>query len=171
MATIQSLLNPLSAIEQHSRQLPSPNSTVYTDDFSPQLHIRKKQKVSKDVAIFTRGNIRGDCRYPPYDFQDGTLATHHQQYEINPTGNIADFPRHIPYSSEKKSFLDKTGRESFEGTSRSAFVRSAPHSSLAVFQYQFKIPGDEKVHYMMWDYNIGLVRTTPLFKCNGYSKV
>jgi hypothetical protein len=24
---------------------------------------------------------------------------------------------------------------------------------------------------MMWDYNIGLVRTTPLFKCSGYSKV
>lgn len=22
----------------------------------------------------------------------------------------------------------------------------------------------------MWDYNIGLVRTTHLFKCNGYSK-
>jgi hypothetical protein len=24
---------------------------------------------------------------------------------------------------------------------------------------------------MLWDYNIGLVRTTPLFKCGNYSKV
>ena len=24
---------------------------------------------------------------------------------------------------------------------------------------------------MIWDYNIGLVRTTPLFKCRNYSKV
>jgi hypothetical protein len=40
-----------------------------------------------------------------------------------------------------------------------------------VFQYTFKVPGDEKTYCMMWDYNIGLVRTTPLFKCSGYSKV
>src|SRR5271156_4538653 len=39
-----------------------------------------------------------------------------------------------------------------------------------VFQYNFKIPGDDKVYCMMGDYNIGLVRTTPLFKCSGYSK-
>jgi hypothetical protein len=41
----------------------------------------------------------------------------------------------------------------------------------AVFQYQFKIPGDETTYTMLWDYNIGLVRTTPLFKCGNYSKV
>jgi hypothetical protein len=40
-----------------------------------------------------------------------------------------------------------------------------------VFQYNFKVPGDDKTYCMMWDYNIGLVRTTPLFKCSGYSKV
>ena len=32
--------------------------------------------------------------------------------------------------------------------------------------------GDSKTTWtIMWDYNIGLVRTTPLFKCNRYSKV
>lgn len=40
-----------------------------------------------------------------------------------------------------------------------------------VFHYEFKALGEDKVHTMMWDYNIGLVRTTPLFKCTGYSKV
>lgn len=41
----------------------------------------------------------------------------------------------------------------------------------AVFQYTFKIPGEDKEWTVMWDYNIGLVRTTHLFKCNDYSKV
>lgn len=40
-----------------------------------------------------------------------------------------------------------------------------------VFQYTFKIPGEDKEWILMWDYNIGLVRTTHLFKCSGYSKV
>lgn len=40
-----------------------------------------------------------------------------------------------------------------------------------MFQYTYQIPGDEKKYTMMWDYNIGLVRTTPLFRCMGYSKV
>lgn len=43
--------------------------------------------------------------------------------------------------------------------------------SIAVFQYIFKVPGDEKDYTVMWDYNIGLVRITPFFKCCKYSKV
>lgn len=47
----------------------------------------------------------------------------------------------------------------------------------AVFQYTFQIPGERgpdgkaKEWTVMWDYNIGLVRTTPLFKCNDFPKV
>jgi hypothetical protein len=43
--------------------------------------------------------------------------------------------------------------------------------SMAVFQYTFKVSGDEKEYIVMWDYNIGLVRITPFFKCCKYSKV
>lgn len=42
---------------------------------------------------------------------------------------------------------------------------------IAVFQYTFKVPGDDKEYAVMWDYNIGLVRITPFFKCCKYSKV
>ena len=42
---------------------------------------------------------------------------------------------------------------------------------MAVFQYVFKLPGDETEYTVMWDYNIGLVRITPFFKCCKYSKV
>ena len=40
-----------------------------------------------------------------------------------------------------------------------------------VLQYEFVIPGEDKKWMVMWDYNIGLVRTTHLFKCQDYSKV
>ncbi|EHK99412.1 hypothetical protein M7I_4708 [Glarea lozoyensis 74030] len=76
-----------------------------------------------------------------------------EKFRIYPMGTIEKFCRHIPYNSEKKSFLEKTGRESIE-----------------VFQYTFKLPGDEKEYTVMWDYNIGLVRITPFFKCLKYSK-
>jgi hypothetical protein len=117
MAAIRSLLNPLPDANEQSVQLPSPSPTVYTQDFSPPPSSRKKQKLSKDAAVFTRGTIRGECRYPPCENRDEVLAVHHQQFEIHPMGHIADYPRHIPYNSEKKSFLNNTGRESFEGMS------------------------------------------------------
>lgn len=41
----------------------------------------------------------------------------------------------------------------------------------AVFQYIFKVPGDDAEYTVMWDYNVGLVRMTPFFKCCRYSKV
>lgn len=40
-----------------------------------------------------------------------------------------------------------------------------------VFQYTFKVPGDDREYTVMWDYNVGLVRITPFFKCCKYSKV
>jgi len=158
------------ALGSPSSQFQSPSSSVDTRDFNPTAHARKKQKVSKDAAVFTLGTIRGDCRYPPDEFRDEVLEAHHQQYEIFPMGDVANYPRHIPYNSEKKTFLDRTGRECFEGIV-SLFSLSSRLTRYPVLHYNFKVPGDDKVHCMMWDYNIGLVRITPLFKCTGYSKV
>ena len=42
---------------------------------------------------------------------------------------------------------------------------------MPVFQYVFKVPGDDREYHVMWDYNVGLVRMTPFFKCCKYSKV
>jgi hypothetical protein len=41
----------------------------------------------------------------------------------------------------------------------------------AVFQYSFKLPDEDAEYTIMWDYNVGLVRMTPFFKCCKYSKV
>lgn len=40
-----------------------------------------------------------------------------------------------------------------------------------MFQYEFKVPGDDKAYSVLWDYQVGLVRITPFFKCCKYSKV
>lgn len=144
MASIESLLNPLPT--------PSPTSSATTIMLcSPR---QKKQKMAKDAPIFQRGKPKGEVRYPPCEMRNGEIASLHHDFRIHPFGNIADYPRHIPYNSDKKSFQERTGRESFE-----------------VFQYTFQIPGEEKQWTVMWDYNIGLVRITHLFKCNDYSKV
>ncbi|PGH23607.1 hypothetical protein AJ80_02388 [Polytolypa hystricis UAMH7299] len=154
MSSIASLLNPEPPKQDRLHHLPSPCSSRYVRDYhSPPPPRQKKQKISKDAAVFTRGKIRGELRYPPCEYQIKELAEAHKALQIHPMGHITEFPRHIPYNSEKKSFLEKTGRESFE-----------------VFQYTFKMPGDEKTYTVMWDYNIGLVRTTSLFRCNNYSK-
>lgn len=76
-----------------------------------------RQKLTKDAPVFTKGKIRGELRYPPCEMRDEALTRLHQHFQIHPMGRIADYPRHIPYNSDKKSFQERTGRESFEGRS------------------------------------------------------
>ncbi|KAJ5503821.1 hypothetical protein N7463_006695 [Penicillium fimorum] len=126
MLSIKSLLNP-----QPERRSPYP--------FPAR---EKRQKMAKDAPIFRRGKIQGECRYPPCEERDAELEKAHRELSLRPLGNIADYPRQIPYASDKKTFQEKTGRDSFH-----------------VFQYTFQIPGEEKEWHVMWDYNIGI--TTP----------
>lgn len=127
MASIESLLNPLPSGSPAPRGQDDPagGDALSTPAYNTQTNERhraaynapraKKPKLPKDAPIFTRGKVRGELRYPPHEYQDAELAAEHRRFQIHPMGHIAEFPRHIPYNSEKKSFLDKTGRESFEG--------------------------------------------------------
>ncbi|KAI9823860.1 MAG: hypothetical protein M1826_007606 [Phylliscum demangeonii] len=137
--------------------LPSPTASASassSSNASSHAHASKKAKMVKDGAVFAKGRAKGHVRYPPFDhITDATAQREFRRLAIYPRGRIAEFPRHIPYNSDKKDFLEKTGRESFE-----------------VFQYTFRVPGDEAVYTVMWDYNVGLVRITPFFKCCKYSK-
>lgn len=71
--------------------------------------------MNKDGAIFTKGSIKGEVNYPPFELLDAETKSEVHKFRVYPLGNIQEYPRHIPYNSEKKSFLEKTGRESFEG--------------------------------------------------------
>lgn len=126
MADIRSLLNPAQDGKSYDRNNDSSkedlsavdSQTSPTSELTQQAidkRIRKRQKMCKDAAVFKEGTIRGECRYPPDEYQDELLEAKHQMYEVYPIGDIATYPRHIPYNSEKKLFWEKTGRESFEG--------------------------------------------------------
>ena len=75
----------------------------------------KKAKMTKDAIVLVEGKVKGQIVYPPCEGTDDKIAAEHRRLELHPMGLIAKYHRHIPYTSEKKSFLSKTGRESFEG--------------------------------------------------------
>lgn len=70
--------------------------------------------------MFAKGKIKGTINYPPYERLDEEVLLSMQKFNVYPLGQITEFCRHIPYNSEKKNFLEKTGRESFEGLSVAA---------------------------------------------------
>lgn len=73
--------------------------------------------MSKDGAVFAKSKTKGDINYPPFENLTPEMMREVQRFQVYPLGKIEDYSRHIPYNSEKKSFLEKTGRESFEGMS------------------------------------------------------
>ena len=111
---ISEILNPLSQPSLHQRQLLSPSSTNDSEPSTPPLPTRKL-KGAKDGASFIESVPKGEVRYPPCEDQPGDLASKHHMFKLRPFGSIMQFSRHIPYTSEKKSFMGKTGRQSFEG--------------------------------------------------------
>lgn len=121
MVSIASLLNPFPSSFEHCSQLPSPCPSKYASEPPPTPPL-KKHKMSKDAAIFAKGKIQGELRYRPCEIQDEEIAEQHRLFKVYPMGKISEYCRHIPYNSEKKSFLERTGRESFEGNND--FLRS-----------------------------------------------
>ena len=119
MLSVASLLNPVKS-EARGTRLPSSPSSIATSSShdSAQLPTQsssKKQKMSKDGAIFAKGKIKGDVNFPPFEQFDQETIREVKKFEVYPLGKVREYCRHIPYNSEKKTFLEKTGRESFEG--------------------------------------------------------
>ncbi|KAF2628786.1 hypothetical protein BU25DRAFT_420731 [Macroventuria anomochaeta] len=118
--------------------------------------VPKRQKLAKDAPVFSEGTkIVGHVNYPPHEAgNDRILEARHREFSVFPLGQILKKGvRHIPYASDKKDFLDKTGRDAFK-----------------VIQYTFKRPGEDREYVVVWDYNVGLVRMTPFFKSCKYPK-
>ncbi|KAI4190206.1 MAG: hypothetical protein L6R41_000952 [Letrouitia leprolyta] len=117
------------------------------------MPLPRKQKLCKDEATFVKGKPQEEVKYWPCEIQDDHLTAEHRKYQMYPIGHITEYCKYVPYRSEKKTFLSKTGREGFH-----------------VFQYTFQMPHGEKRHTVMWDYHNGLVRVTPFFKALEYPK-
>ncbi|KAI4171579.1 MAG: hypothetical protein LQ343_004171 [Gyalolechia ehrenbergii] len=153
MVSVASLLNPSPPDKEQPNTLPTPCSFLYSPEVSARMPLLRKQKLCKDEATFIMGKPQEEVKYWPCEYQDGHIAAEHRKYQMYPIGHITEYCKHVPYRSEKKTFLSKTGREGFH-----------------VFQYTFQMPHDEKRQTVMWDYNNGLVRVTPFFKALEYPK-
>lgn len=141
----------------------------------PSNSILKRPKIPKDAPIFSEGTKTvGFVNYAPQEVGNSRdLMAEHERFQVFPLGAgeiLRKGVRHIPYNSDKKDFLDKTGRDAFESEFQSASLRTKTNSS-AVFQYTYKRPGEEKEYVVVWDYNVGLVRMTPFFKSCKFTKV
>lgn len=115
---IQSLLNPFCGDQPGHRSSESPILAAISHSVVPYTSAPKRPKVPKDAAIFTDGSkIQGTINFPPYEYgDDEELDAQHRKFQIYPIGEIlTKGARHIPYNSEKKDFMLKTGREAFEG--------------------------------------------------------
>ncbi|KAJ8122807.1 hypothetical protein O1611_g9748 [Lasiodiplodia mahajangana] len=159
MLSLSSLLNPAPPGPPRSNGFPpspelsSPADSCVEDSVFLDRSAMPKHKMPKDAAVFTKSKPKGAINFQPFEELDELSLHRVRKFQVYPLGKIREYSRHIPYNSGKKDFFEKTGRESFE-----------------VFQYVFKLPGDDAEYAVMWDYNVGLVRMTPFFKCCKYPK-
>jgi len=119
---INSLLNPEpqcmprrwnSLAQRRTKESEKDASSEYLPQTpSPKI---QKPKEAKDAPKFERGEPMGKVRYPPHEIDDERVLRQLKRFCIFPRHDIGEYPRHIPYNSEKKDFLLKTGRKSFEG--------------------------------------------------------
>jgi hypothetical protein len=176
MAAIRYLLNPSRETQQQldneiSSSVAAPDTTICMEhELSNSTH-QTRQKIPKDEAVFQKGQTQGEVRYPPHMIEDPKMLACYERYHVYPlVADIASYPRHIPYKSDKRTLQDKTGRDGFNGEFAISYeIRFS--LTVTVFQYVFRAPSSNKDSTILWDYNTGLVRTTPLFRCCNYAKV
>lgn len=131
MLKIESLLNHPTSVETRYDRIAGPSNS-----FSPRMQtpdsfgLFKRPKLVKDAPVFVKGETKGQVHYPPFEsledaisltpWQRDELIRQHHHFKIYPSGGqkdglISDCPRHIPYSSDKKDFMGKSGFEGFDG--------------------------------------------------------
>lgn len=117
------MLNP--APSQQGDELPSAATSVphTTPPQTPMQSVThpstkpKGHKLPKDAPVFRKGPPKGNVQFPPHEAgDDEELKVQHVLFQVYPMGEIADYCHRIPYSSDKNTFLSKTGRAAFEGT-------------------------------------------------------
>jgi hypothetical protein len=121
---IDDLLNPTSRDGPRRRSLHATRGACESNErlvatTRTAAQSRPKNRLVKDAPVFKKNEPKGDVEFPPHETEDEHIRQQHKTFRIFPKGCIADFPRHIPYNSDKIDFLAKTGRDAFEGnTSR-----------------------------------------------------
>ena len=109
----------------------APSISQPATPITPTASSIKRIKRAKDDAATTSGLVRGPVNYPPHECNEKSpclsnalqreLEMQHRLLKVEPSDVvkandlIANNVQHIPYSSDKRGFLDKTGRGGFDG--------------------------------------------------------
>ena len=172
MVSVASLLNPLPP--PLIKEPNSVSSGTYTPRSSPSpaaSRTKLDMEKSKSASTFFKCKGNAKANFKPCEFEDEGISAEHSRFHMSPLRQIRENPRHIPYSSDKKSFQQKTGRDAIDGK-KDVTSSNGKDLQCTAYLYTFRVPGDTKdEHTIMWDYNIGLVRITALFKALKHSKV
>ncbi|KAJ5743791.1 apses transcription factor Xbp1 [Penicillium manginii] len=158
MASIKSLLNPAPELPVHTS--PSFGASYNSPSISmarslnPGRHrLAAKYKIPKDAPVFKENDPQGEIRYPPCEDRPDPIADEHRKLELYPWGRMQGLVNIL------ERFLT--------GARRSLSRRRRAAVNLR-YIFRYGDPGERWI--MMWDYNIGLVRITHLFKALGYTK-
>ena len=137
MLRINNLLNPMNPNNQNDgytslRTTPAytANDTSLTPTPGPETPLTpastRRQKNAKGKAVTRRAAPKGVVRYRSYECNSNVICAdsalrqeiidQHCRFQVSFEGDglISDYPKHIPYASDKKDFRNKTGRDAFE---------------------------------------------------------
>jgi hypothetical protein len=138
MLRINNLLNPMNNSNDQAdgltslRTTPALNENDFTSTPTPGPDTpltpasTKRQKNGKGKPITKRAAPKGLVNYRPYECNENVVCAdaalrreiidQHCRFQVSIEGEglISDYPKHIPYTSDKKDFHNKTGRDAFE---------------------------------------------------------
>ena len=138
MLRINNLLNPMNNSSNQAdgfaslRTTPAYSMNEFTSTPTPTPDTpltpasTKSQKNGKGKPVTKRATPKGVVNYRPYECNENMICANaalrkeiidyhrHFQVSIEEDGLISDYPKHIPYTSDKKDFHNKTGRDAFE---------------------------------------------------------
>lgn len=138
MLRINNLLNPMDNSNNQAdgpaslRTTPaySVNDSTSTPTPSPDTTLTppstKRQKNGKGKSVAKRAMPKSVVNYRPYECNENIICAdtalrkeiinQHRYFQVSveSEGLIRDYPKHIPYTSDKKDFHNKTGRDAFE---------------------------------------------------------
>jgi hypothetical protein len=125
---VSSMLNPICDDRYYYRGPKAPTSMAIPYSV-PSQSVSKRPKIPKDAPVFSEGTKTvGHVNYPPHEVEnDRNLMAEHERFQVFPLGAGEIYKkgvRHIPYNSDKKDFLDKTGRDAFESKFRTPWPTS-----------------------------------------------
>lgn len=118
---IPDMLNPLDSTPYSRDASPSESLTSQYRVNSPARSTPRQDRSQKDGFSEVKDKPTGDVKYPPYELcQDPKIGPELDKYNVKPDrtkGKIIEYPRYIPYASNKRTLQVRTGLKGLHGKS------------------------------------------------------